>query len=220
MRTAGHRSALPAGAQARLNNVCASLGSIPQDRPAAGAPAAAAPRARRSMRTRTGARRTARHGGGRGRRHGGAAELARPTPPPRCCRWGPAAPGSLSGRNLPVFNSMQAAASGLSAEVGRRWRGERRARHARFRVERPQRGEPHHHGEGRRLRRTPSPSTRGRRNESGCACSIVPMFRYELLTTDGQSLGTGTVSKLDAYLETARSSAWSASCRRPRFPTR
>ena len=33
---------LPAGAQARLNNVYASLGSIPQDRPAA--PGAPAPR--------------------------------------------------------------------------------------------------------------------------------------------------------------------------------
>ncbi|WP_302391627.1 DUF4179 domain-containing protein [Eggerthella sinensis] len=197
---------LPAGAQARLNNVYASLGSIPQDRPAA--PGAPAPQQRAA-----GAAQHAAPGRARVARRGmvvavaavmvvllsGAAYAAT-----SLLQMGPGGAGFFeSGRNLPVFNSMQAAASGLSAEVGQTVgangvritldsvSSDRNVANLYFTMEK----------DGGFDLDAQSIYEGSNENEWVRLQNIAPMFRYELLTTDGQSLGTGTVSKLDAYLE-------------------
>ena len=197
---------LPAGAQARLNNVYASLGSIPQDRLAA--PGTPAPQQRAA-----GAAQHAAPGRARVARRGmvvavaavmvvllsGAAYAAT-----SLLQMGPGgAEFFSSGRNLPVFNSMQAGASGLSAEVGQTVEAEgvrvtldsvssdRNVANLYFTMEK----------DGGFDLDAQSIYEGSNENEWTRLQNIAPMFRYELLTTDGQSLGTGTVSMLDAYLE-------------------
>ncbi len=197
---------LPAGAQARLNNVYASLGSIPQDRPAA--PGAPAPQQRAA-----GAAQHASPGRARVARRGmvvavaavmvvllsGAAYAAT-----SLLQMGPGAAGFFeSGRNLSVFNSMQAGVSSLSAEVGQTVEvdgvrvtldsvsSDRNVANLYFTMEK----------DGGFDLDAQSIYEGSNENEWVRLQNIAPMFRYELLTTDGQSLGTGTVSKLDAYLE-------------------
>lgn len=195
---------LPSQAQAKLNGTYAALGSIPQDRPTT--QGATGPCKRPS----------AAHGksrSGRIVRHGAAAAVAAAMvvllggaayAATSLLQMGSGDAGFFaSGGNLPVFNSMQAGAAGLSADVGQTAEAEgvritldsvscdRNVANLYFTMEKDGgfdlEGQSIYEGSNE--------------NEWARLQNIAPMFCYELLTTDGQSLGTGTVNQLDAYLE-------------------
>ena len=197
---------LPAGVQARLSNVYASLGSIPQDRPAVpGAPEQHQRAAGAAQHAAPGRARVARRGMMVAVAAvmvvllGGAAYAAT-----SLLQMGSGDAGFFaSGSNLPVFNSMQAGASGLSADVGQTVEAEgvritldsvssdRNVANLYFTMEK----------DGGFDLEGQSVYEGSNENEWTRLQHAAPRFRYELLTTDGQSLGTGTVNQLDAYLE-------------------